>query len=74
MNVARLESFNVLKKGAPSDLSIYFLKENMIYSLNWSAVGQNMETGRTRSLREVYISVSLLHCHCISFVKIQYVL
>ena len=51
MNVARLEIFNVLKKGAPSDLSIYFLKENMIYSLSWSAVGQNMETGRTRSFR-----------------------
>ena len=32
-NVSTRESFNVLKKGAPSDLSIYFLKENMIYSL-----------------------------------------
>ena len=63
MNVARLESFNVLKKGAPSDLSIYFLKENMIYSLSWSVVGQNMETGRARTFqRSLYliISVSLL--------------
>ena len=59
------ESFNVFKKGAPSDLSIYFLKENMIYSLSWSVVGQNMETGRSRTFeRSLYliISVSLLHC------------
>ena len=59
------ESFNVLKKGAPSDLSIYFLKENMIYSLSWSVVGQNMETGRTKTFRRslyLIISVSLLSC------------
>ena len=59
------ESFNVLKKGAPSDLSIYFLKENMIYGLSWSAVGQNMETGRTRTFRRslyLIIFVSLLSC------------
>ena len=76
------ESFNVLKKGAPSDLSIYFLKENMIYGLSWSAVGQNMETGRTRTFRRslyLIISVSLLSCtaqrvSCTSFGEIQYVL
>ena len=76
------ESFNVLKKGAPRDLSIYFLKENMIYSLSWSAVGQNMETGWRRTFRRslyLIISLSLLSCtaqrvSCTSFGEIQYVL
>ena len=72
------ESFNVLKKGAPSDLSIYFLKENMIYSLSWSVVGQNMETGRSFQ-RSLYLIISDVSCtaqdpSCTSFVKIQYVL
>ena len=54
------ESFNVLKKGAPSDLSIYFLKENMIYSSSWSVVAGGWwdkiwKPAGPELFREVYI-------------------